>query len=133
MYLLDTNTIIYCLKGDETVRNVLQQHIHDSIKISVITLMELYYGSYRSQKVESNLAKIKTLESALEILPVNQELVEIFGMLKSKPQKTGKLMDDFDLILASTALAQNLTLVTNNEKHFKRIDGLSVENWTKSP
>jgi predicted nucleic acid-binding protein len=57
MYLLDTDTIIYILKGNPVAENNLQRHYHDPIKISVITLMELYYGAYKSQKVTSNLAK----------------------------------------------------------------------------
>jgi len=133
VYLLDTDTIIYNLKGNKAVRKYLQQHLNDSINIGVITLMELYYGAYKSRKVESNLAKVKTIEAALEIIPANQEIVEIFGMLKSKLEKAGNRIDDFDLILASTALTHNLVLVTNNEKHFKNIDGLQIENWTKSP
>ena len=132
MYLLDTDTIIYALKGNQIVNKMLQKHLHDPLKISVITLMELYYGAYKSQKVESNIAKLKTLETSLDILPMNQELAEIFGMLKSKLEKVGTPLDDFDLILASTSLSQNLILVTNNEKHFQRITGLKIENWTKS-
>lgn len=74
MYLLDTDTIIYILKGNPTVERNLQGHYHDPIKMSVITLMELYYGVYKSQKVTSNLAKIKTLENSLEIIPLGQEI-----------------------------------------------------------
>lgn len=87
--------------------------------------MELYYGAYKSQKVESNLAKVQRIENLLEIIeiiPVSQELVKI------KSWKKGESIDDFDLILASTALSQNMVLVTNNEKHFK---GLELENWSK--
>ncbi|MCH7732220.1 MAG: type II toxin-antitoxin system VapC family toxin [Candidatus Marinimicrobia bacterium] len=131
MYLLDTDTIIYSLKGNKAVKNELQKHLHDPLKLSVITLMELYYGAYKSQKMESNIAKIKTIETSLDILPINQELVEVFGMLKSKLEKAGKGLDDFDLIIASTALTHNLVLVTNNEKHFQRITGLEIENWSK--
>jgi len=131
MFLLDTDTIIYALKGNESVVKNLQKHLQDSLKISVITLMELYYGAYKSQKVESNLAKIKTLEHALDVIPNQLEMAEIFGMLKSKLEKKGLPLDDFDLTLASTALTHNLTFVTNNEKHFKRIDGLKLDNWAK--
>lgn len=131
MYLLDTDIIIYSLKADEIVKQNLRLHINDPIKISAATLMELYYGAYKSQKVESNLAKVKTIESVLEIIPINQELTEIFGLLKSNLEKAGNPLDDFDLILASTALSHNLILVTNNEKHFKRIEGLKIENWSK--
>jgi len=133
MYLLDTDTIIFNLKGSLAVRKNLLHHINDPIKVSVITLMELYYGAYKSQKVTGNLAKIKTIEQSLEIIPVRIESVEIFGMLKSKLQKSASRLDDFDLIIAACALANNLTLVTNNEKHFQRIEGLKLTNWTRDP
>ena len=129
MYLLDTDTIIFSLKGDETVKKNLQLHFHDSMKISVITLMELYYGAYKSKKVESNLAKIKTLETSLEIISLGSEVVEVFGICKAKLERKGTPLDDFDLILASCALTHNLVLVTNNLKHFMKIEGLKIENW----
>ena len=131
MYLLDTDTIIYNLKGNKAVQENLRRHFHDPLRINVITLMELYYGAYKSQNTTGNLAKIKTLENALEVIQVGKESVEIFGILKANLEKSGTRLDDFDLILASCALAYNLTLVTNNEKHFKRIEGLRVANWTK--
>ena len=133
MYLLDTDTIIFSLKGHDAVKKNLRRHFYDPIKISVITLMELYYGAYRSQKIESNLAKIKALESSLEIVPLGKESVEIFGIYKAKLEKAGTPFDDFDLILTSCALTYNLVLVTNNVKHFQRIEGLKIANWTKYP
>jgi tRNA(fMet)-specific endonuclease VapC len=133
MYLLDTDTIIYNLKGHDSVVNNLHAHIHDPIKISVVTLMELYYGAYKSQKIESNLAKIKTIENALEIIPISRESAEIFGIYKSRLEKQGTPLDDFDLILASCAVAGNMILVTNNIKHFERIEGLRLTNWTIYP
>ena len=132
MYLLDTNTIIYSLKGHTVVEENLRRHLHDPMCISVVTLMELYYGAYKSQKVESNLAKIKALENSLEIIPLGKEPVEIFGILKAKLERSGIRLDDFDLILAVCALTQNLILVTNNTKHFERIEGLKITDWTSN-
>ena len=129
MYLLDTDMIICILKGHPVVEKNLRRHLHDSIKISVINLMELYYGAYKSQQVTSNLAKIKRLETELEIIAIGRDQTEIFGIQKAKPEKSGTRLDDFDLILASCALSHNLTLVTNNVKHFQRIGGLKLENW----
>jgi tRNA(fMet)-specific endonuclease VapC len=129
MFLLDTDTVIYNLKGNANVQKNLRQHINDSIKISVITLMELYYGARKSQKVFVNLAKIKILEQSIETIPVGLESTEIFGLLKAQLEISGNRLDDFDLIIASCAMAHNLTLVTNNTKHFKRIDGLKLANW----
>jgi len=130
MYLLDTDTLIYILKGNPIVERNLQTHYHDPIKISVISLMELYYGAYKSQKITSNLAKVKTLENFLEVIPLGNEIVEIFGMQKAKLEKIGSRLDDFDLSLACSALAHNLILVTNNVRHFKKIEGLEISNWS---
>lgn len=129
MFLLDTDTIIYILKGNPVAEKNLRRYYHEPIKLCVITLMELYYGAYKSQKVTSNLAKIKTLENTLEVLPLGQEIVEIFGKQKSYLEKIGAPLDDFDLILGSCALSHNLILVTNNTKHFKKIEGLKISNW----
>lgn len=131
MYLLDTDILIYNLKGNEKVQKSLRNHLNDPILISSVTLMELYYGAYKSKKVESNLAKVRKIESSVEILPIGQELVETFGMLKARLELAGAPLDDFDLILAATALSRNLILVTNNERHFKRIESLKIENWSK--
>ena len=129
MFLLDTDTVIYTLKGDEAIQENLRKHLSDPIKITVITLMELYYGAYKSRKVTANIAKVKMIEHEIEIITADHRSAEIFGMIKAGLEKLGTPLDDFDLIIASCALANNLTLVTNNIKHFKRIDGLKLANW----
>lgn len=129
MFLLDTDTVIYILKGNPLAEKNLRRYYHEPIGLSVITLMELYYGAYKSQRVTSNLAKIKTLEHTLEILPVDQGIVDIFGKQKAHLGKKGTSLDDFDLILGCCALSHNLILVTNNTKHFKKIEGLKLTNW----
>ena len=133
MFLLDTDTIIYNLKGNEAIRRNLQDHFEDPMKICVITIMELYYGAYKSKKITGNLSKVRTIENAFEIISVSSECAEISGMLRASLKKSGMLLDDFDLIIASCAMTNNLTLVTNNTKHFSRIDGLKLTNWTIYP
>jgi predicted nucleic acid-binding protein len=133
MYLLDTDTVIYSLKGEPAVEKNLREHFHDPMKMSVITLMELYYGAHKSQKIASNLAKIKTLEISFQIIPISEESAEIFGMTKAQLEKAGSPLDDFDLAIASCALTNNLVLVTNNVRHFQRIEGLKLTNWTEYP
>lgn len=131
MFLLDTDTIIYSLKGNKTIVERLELHINDPMAICAITLMELYYGAYKSQKITSNLAKIKKLEQVFEIIAIERDSVEIFGMLKAQLEQSGTPLDDFDLAIAACALSHNLTLITNNQKHFKRIEGLRLENWVQ--
>lgn len=130
MYLLDTDTVIYSLKAHPVVQENLRRHYHEPLKISVVTLMELYYGAYKSKKTTSNLAKIKTLENSLEVVTLGKESVDIFGMLKANMEASGTPLDDFDLVLASCALSHNLILVTNKSRHFERIEGLKIQNWT---
>lgn len=129
MYLLDTDIVIYSLKGHRAVKKNLERNLHAPLKISIITLMELYYGAYKSQNVASNLGKIKRIEDAVEIILLGKESAEVFAMLKADLEKAGAPLDDFDLILAACALTHDLVLVTNNVKHFKRIQGLKLENW----
>jgi tRNA(fMet)-specific endonuclease VapC len=133
VYLLDTDTVIFSLKGHPAVQRNLRFHLRDPLRICVTTLMELYYGAHKSQKVTSNLAKIKALEDSVEVISVGKESAEVFGICKAQLEKAGNPLDDFDLLIASCALTHNLTLVTNNVKHFKRIDGLKLANWSVYP
>jgi tRNA(fMet)-specific endonuclease VapC len=133
MYLLDTDTIIYSLKGDRAIAKNLNQHIEDPMRISVITMMELYFGAYKSRRFEANIAKVRTIEQSFEILAADKEIADVFGAIKASLQKSGNPLDDFDLIISATALAHNLVLVTNNIGHFGRIKGLNLANWSVYP
>ena len=131
MYLLDTDTIIYSLKGHPVVQQNLKRHLDDPLQISMVTCMELYYGAYKSKQVTGNLAKIKKIEETMEIIPLGTETAEIFGRIKAQLEIKGSRLDDFDLMIAACALTHNLTLITNNVPNFQRIEGLSIANWTK--
>ena len=131
MYLLDTDIIIYSLKGHPVLQENLRRHLNDPLQISIVTCLELYYGAYKSPQVTGNLAKVKRIEETLEVIPLGTEAAEIFGRLKAQLEIKGTRLDDFDLMIAACALTHNLTLVTNNEMHFRRIDGLKVTNWVK--
>ncbi len=131
MYLLDTDTIIYSMKGIGEVRENLMRHYNDPITMSIVSLMELCYGAYKSQKLPANLSKIKTLEQSLEIVAIDMKAAEHFGMIKAQLETKGTRLDDSDLMIAACALTRNLTLVTNNMKHFQRIEGLKLTNWSE--
>jgi tRNA(fMet)-specific endonuclease VapC len=103
------------------------------VKISVFTLMELYYGAYKSEKLSGNLAKVRIIENTFEIISNGRASAENFGMLKASLEKSGARLDDFDLTIASCALAHNLTLVTQNVRYFSRIEGLKITNWSVYP
>ena len=92
-------------------------------------MSELYYGAYKSQRINENIAAIEKLEDTLEIIDSNEKICKNFGKLKAELEKEGKIIDDADLFIAVCALTNNLILITKNEKHFGRIESLKLENW----
>jgi tRNA(fMet)-specific endonuclease VapC len=131
MFLLDTDILIYSLKGQALVVANVTRHREDRMAMSVISLMELYYGARKSQRMEANLAKVRALSASFGVIPLGEDCAETFGELKAGLAAKGTPLDDFDLAIAATALVRNLTLVTNNEAHFRRISGLKVQNWAR--
>jgi tRNA(fMet)-specific endonuclease VapC len=98
----------------------------------VVTYGELYFGAKKSRYHEKNLAIIRRLAELFPIINVTRAVMETFGEIKAKLQRTGNMVIDLDLIIASTALSMNYILVTNNEKHFDRIPGLTIHNWART-
>ncbi len=131
MYLLDTDVIIYSLKGDPKVNARMRTAAADPKALSVITYGELYFGAMKSANPQQNLAKVRRIGQIFPIIDVSRAIMETFGMLKADLQRAGKSVDDFDLVIASTAMVINYRLVTNNERHFKGIPGLQMENWSR--
>jgi predicted nucleic acid-binding protein len=129
MYLLDTDTVIYSLKGQPQVVAALGEHRDSPMAISVITLGELLHGARRSTRQARNLAQVRRLGEAMPVIDVSRAVIETFAELKSGLARKGRPLDDFDLIIAATALMLGATLVTNNTKHFARIAGLPLESW----
>jgi len=131
-YLIDTDIIIYSLKNHLKVNENFNYFRNYPKSISVITYGELLYGARKSQSVEANLAKTHRLAEIFPIINISSSVMETFGDLKASLEQSGRIIDDMDLMIASTAITHNLILVTNNEKHFRRIEGLEIKNWTIS-
>lgn len=131
MYLIDTDIIIYSLKGHSKVVEQFELRAAAPKALSVITYGELYYGAMKSSRVEENLARVRRTAELFPVIDANRSIMEVFGSLKAQVEKSGKRIDDFDLIVAATSLTLNYCLVTNNQKHFENIPGLSIENWSQ--
>jgi tRNA(fMet)-specific endonuclease VapC len=130
MYLLDTDTLIYFLKGHKTVVENFKRHALSPKALSVITYGELVYGAHKSQQTLSNLAKVRRLVELYPVFDISKPIMESFGEIKALLSTQGITVDDFDLQIGCTALTFNYTIVTNNQKHFQKIPNLRVENWT---
>ncbi len=128
-YLIDTDIIIYSLKNHRQVVENFNTHRNAPKSLSVITYGELVYGARKSRNVVKNLGMTHRIAELFPIIPISPAIMETFGETKATLEKLGATIDDLDLLIASTALTHNLTLVTNNEKHFRRIKGLEIENW----
>ena len=102
----------------------------DEIHISSITVAELYFGAYYSSQVENNIELLEEFTSELSILDLNAECGKIFGRIKAELKRKGEIINDSDLFVASIAIGNEMRLVTNNERHFSRIEDLVLENWT---
>ena len=129
-YLLDTDICIYWLKGKATVRAKIEQIDRSDIAICVITATELYFGAYNSNKIEQNLKTAENFIQSITVLPLSNDTLKKFGQLKAQFRKAGTPVADFDLLIASVAIAKNLILVTNNTRHYQRITGLNLDNWS---
>ena len=130
-YLLDTNICIYLIKQKPVqVIERLQRMAIDDLGISVITLAELEYGVAKSAFYERNKLALAGFLAPLEILPFSETAAAVYGNIRADLERSGVPIGAFDCLIGAQALAGNLTLVTNNEREFRRIPGLTVENWT---
>lgn len=128
-YLLDTDTLIYLLKGHDKVIEKIT-HIHaDDPCTSIVNYSELLFGTYHSSKVKQNVEKITSLMSDLKILPFCEQSAEIFAKEKALLKRNGIIIADLDLMIASISIINDVTLVSNNTKPFSRLNHLKLENW----
>lgn len=131
-YMLDTNMCIYLRQNrppEVTARFRRMQH--GDVVLSVITYGELLYGAERSQQHTRALEALARLVSLLPVLPLPEEAASAYGEVRAALQKRGEMIGGNDLWIAAHAKSAGLTLVTNNEREFKRVPGLKLQNWTR--
>lgn len=100
-------------------------------KISLITYAELVFGAKRSQNEQKNMIKVNHIRDIYPIEELNEGVMEVFADIKAKMFDKGIRIEDMDLLIAATAIYNELTLVTNNTKHFEDVPNLKIENWKK--
>ena len=129
MYLLDTNICVYVIrKRPESVYRRLSNMDGRGVAISVVTAFELEVGALRSQGKHYSEA-VRLFIAELPVLPLEDSARAAYGQLRTTLERRGEIIGAYDMLIAAHALALNATLVTNNEKEFKRVKGLKVENW----
>jgi tRNA(fMet)-specific endonuclease VapC len=129
-YLLDSDIVIYWLKNKYPgINKKIKKIDEDRIFISSITVAELYFGAYNSAKKEENKQLIDELLEKINVVHFDESAAECFGEIKYLLKSQGKIICDSDLFIAAIAISNDLILVTNNERHFDRIDKLEITNW----
>lgn len=130
-YLLDTDTCIFYLKNKYGIADKIKACGPGSCLVSEITIAELLFGAHNSGSFEHHAEDhIKILSVAVlqRMLPS----LDLYGKEKARLRKTGIPLPEFDLLIGTTAVYHDLTLVTNNTKHMSRINGIKLENWTQA-
>ena len=128
-YLIDTDIIIFALRKDKSVLIKFEENKNIPISISMITYAELIFGAKRSQNEQQNMIKVRHISELYPIEDLNEGVMEVFADIKAKMFNNGIRIEDMDLLIAATAIYNDLTLVTNNVKHFEKIPYLKLENW----
>ena len=128
-YLIDTNIAIYYMKGKFNLDEKFDQATNNCF-ISEITLAELKFGVENSERPDKNLQALNKFLTGVKILPIFHSL-DLYAKEKARLRKAGTPIDDFDLLIGVTSVTHNLTMVTNNTDHFKRINRIDLEDWTK--
>jgi len=127
-YLLDTCICVFLFRNKYNIEKRLNQIGYKDCYVSEVTLAELRYGAYKSDRTEQNLDLIERFSEKVNIVPF-AETIDFYAKEKNRLNKQGTPIEDFDLLIASAAYSRKLTLVTDNQKHFKNVQGIVVENW----
>lgn len=135
-YLLDTNICVHFLRGEHQLKAKFAALGLAQCFVSEITVAELLFGAANSASVwqarqRQQVADFQEL-FAEQVLPIGPALA-IFAEQKAALRRTGRPIDDFDILIGSTALAHGLTLVTRNTRHFNNFSNLVLENWIDQP
>lgn len=131
MFMLDTDICIYInkQKPPQVLAKLPALPIYQ-VCMSAIAFAELMHGALKSQQVIHNLTVLQNLRQIIRIKPFDEVAAEIYGQIRSDLERKGLIIGSNDLLIASHALSLGMTLVTNNEREFRRINGLKITNWT---
>ena len=127
-YLVDTDWVIHHLNRHPTITQRLQDLHGEGLGLSVVALAELYEGVYYARDPEQSEARLTEFLESVHLVGLDEETAKIFGRQRGRLRADGLLIGDTDLLIAATALQYTLTLLSNNRRHFERIEGLRIES-----
>ena len=129
IYLLDTDTVSLIVRKNASVIKNLIDHEDDEICISAISYAELCYGLEKKGS-EKLFAEVGSIVRKLSIVDFDDSQSELYGKIRLELEKAGTRLGDMDTLIAAAALSQDAVLVTHNTRHFSKIKGIKVEDWS---
>lgn len=130
-YLLDANAIIALLNDTTSpIAKRVRRHAPRDFGVSAVVIHELYYGAFKSQRVEQNVARVDALQ--FSVLEFDEEDARQAGEIRAHLASKGTPIGPYDVLIAGQARARELTLVTHNTNEFQRVPGLRVQDWKGS-
>lgn len=131
LYLLDTNTCVFYLRGKLNLDELIREKGRENFFISEITVVELRYGAENSENPTKSHKAVDAFVHGLAIVPIFGS-IKRYAKEKVRLKNIGKpINDEFDLLIGVTAIENKLILITDNTKDFENLEGIKMENWYK--
>ena len=131
MFILDVDTCIYALKQDENVLQHLLSTPREDVLVSVITEAELRTGAVKSTSPVKTLHIVENFLRPLTLIDFTSDDAMAYAGVRAKLERACTPIGPLDTLIASQAVGRRLTLVTNNEREFRRVTGLTIANWNR--
>lgn len=125
-YFLDSSIIVECIRGNRLIQELII-NLKGYTSSSHICLSELFEGVYRGEnKQEREKELINLFEGLDEVYGLDEDIAKKFGKIRAGLKTGGNVIEDIDIFIAAICLSKNLILITLNEKHFERVNGLKI-------
>lgn len=128
-FLLDSDTCILYINGDQQVRKNLLEREPSEVLLCAVVKAELLYGARNSASVQRNLDTLAEFFEPFDSLPFDDGAAHHYGILRAHLRRLGRLIGGNDMMIAATALSRDMVLVTRNAAEFGRVEGLRFESW----
>lgn len=125
-YLVDSDVVADALKGKSQAVQLLSTLSPDGLAISLVTYGEIYEGILYSRDSKASERVFNRFLRDVTVVPMTRPIMRRFAQLRGQLRAAGNIISDFDLLIAATAIQNNLTLVTRNKRHFARVPGLTI-------
>ncbi|NQU40210.1 MAG: type II toxin-antitoxin system VapC family toxin [Lentisphaerae bacterium] len=131
-FMLDTNTCVELIRErDDRILRRMKRRSPDALCVSSVTLSELEYGAAKSANPEKNRLALAEFMTPICVASYDDVVAPVYGRIRAELERGGTPIGPLDTMIAAHALALGLTVVTGNEREFRRVAGLKVQNWAK--